>query len=545
MRLHKTLLASVALCALAACKSEEDLAREILAEALQSYAVLQDDSASTQSRLEAGQAVTEALQRIVSEHGATDLGLEIAAGGTVGEMSPDTLRQQIKALQDLRALELCDDEPTATCVVDQLAGDLLLKDRAELIAHVPAVPAIFMALATGETEAAREWLHMHPREPMGGLAVAMAPRPVLTPQLVDTALNTLPDDLIDQMSLLAAWRILTGPHSEELRTIAQAGVSGRAVMEMFGSAEGPEAFFAALTEEAEQEINWDNLRRAEAVLGLFEGVPQEGYPLSILVSKFGLRATMDAIPAAWEFEPEHVQSTLGTEAARLRVETILADPASSPRALSLALMRAPLLIPKEELGAMLAARKDAEVMTWDNVRILPTFVALGYLWDRALFDAVKDLLTEPSMSDYLGVLWETGRTLEAGRLSQTAVADDLMSRALGRDDLAVAAYACGMTAVMRDIALRAEDLSGYIGPCDRARLGTMPAELSDEDFGFYLENADLLGEDAVTLIRDSLSAAPARAYGFVRAVKEDDRQVDLAGVLAFALARAADQAGQD
>lgn len=184
------------------------------------------------------------------------------------------------------------------------------------------------------------------------------------------------------------------------------------------------------------------------------------------------------------------------------------------------------------------------------------------------------------MSDDLDALWETGRSLEAGRLSQTALEDDrvfraavevaaaladkdrlgailrdgaskmdetadLMSRALGRDDLAVAAYACGMTAVMREIALRAEDLPGYIGPCDRARLGTMPADVSDEDFGFYLENADLVGEDAVTLIRDSLSAAPARAYGFVKAVKEDDRQVDLAGVLAFALARAADQAGQD
>ena len=574
MRLHRTLLSSLALCALTACKSEEDLAREILAEALQHYAVLQDDTTSTENRLKAGQAITDALQRIVSDHATTDLGLEIAAGGTVGEMSTDLLRQQILELQDLRALELCDEQPTAICVVDRLAGDVLLKDRSDLIANVPPVPAILMALATGETDAARTWFRDHPEVPMGGWALAMAPTTVLTPQLVDTVLSTMPEEVVDQMSLLAAWRSLTGAQGEELRKIALAGGSGRAVMEIFDNAEAPDTVFAAITSDAEQQINWDNLRQAESILKTFEGWPEGSYPLSILVSKFGLEATMSAIPVEWDFAPEDVQSALGTEAAKLRVETILADPASPPRALSLALMRAPLLIPKNDLKALVAPRKEAEVMTWDNVRILPTFIALGYLGDRDLFDDIEELLTTSSMSGYLDELWDTGRQLEAGTLSQTALEDDrvfraavdvaaaladketlsavlrdgvskispttdTLSRALGRDDIAVAAYACGMTAVLREIAVTDEDLHGYIGRCDRARLGTMPSDLSDEDFGFFLENADLVGDEALALIRESISLAPSRAYGFVGALQDGNRQVDLTGFLSFALARSA------
>lgn len=578
MRLYTPLISGLALFALVACQSEEDLAREVLAEALQSYAMLKDDSLPTKERLAAAQAVSEALQRIVQDYGTTDLGLELAAGGTVGEMSADGLRLRILELQQLRAMELCTEQPTATCVIDRLVQAEGLENRQELLQEVDVTTEVFMALATGETDIVTDWYRSYTGEQMGSAALGLAPADRLTDQLIETARDRMREDLLDVTSLIAAWRALTGEDSAALRALAQTGDSGAAILTFFDSEQDAATLMTQLDAGVDDKVDWDNMRQAEALLGAFEGAAPESYPFAIMEARFGLAETVAAFPAEWDVEPEYMRETFGPEAAKLRIEDIFADPESDPRALSLALMEAPLLLPVETLREEVAALKDAEVQTWDNLRILPTFVALGHIGDRALFEATRQLLAPVEIHDYLEEMWSTGQQLAEGTLSDTALQDDRVFRAaarvgatlgsketlsafmrdgvtkiddatapysttLGRTDIALYARACGLTQVLRALEVTEEDLDGYPNRCDRARLGTLPAQLPEEDFAFYLDNADLFVADTLEIVRHSIGTTPERAYAFVQALQDEDDRMDATGFLAFALARAEARSG--
>jgi hypothetical protein len=127
-RMAKGLIAGAVMLALAGCKSDDDVARELLANALQQYSVVQNEALPTADRLVAGREVVAVLDRIVADYGTTDLGLQIAAGGNFGAVSRRDLADQIIDLEMMRENELCDEQPTAGCIVRQLAVDIGLGD---------------------------------------------------------------------------------------------------------------------------------------------------------------------------------------------------------------------------------------------------------------------------------------------------------------------------------------------------------------------------------------------------------------------------------
>lgn len=574
MRLTTSVLAVLAALTLTACKSDEEQAREILAAALQDYAVMQDQAAPTQDRLTAGQSVSAALDRIVAEFGTTDLGLEIAAGGTVGQITTTDLRQQISALQDLRAFERCDQEPTPVCVVDRLAAALGFDDRAQLFERVEPDASLLMAMAIGDTATSAAVEDDVRDEALKAFILAMSPEGSLDPRLVTGMFEDLREDSQDMAAGMAAYRVVSGNGNDTLRDIASRTATGQSLLQVFDKDATVADRFAELDGLEDQDrLNGSALQDAGNILSAFGQLENEELWLGFAMQKHPMDEIIAFMSEEQDGDIDYFQNVFGAEAANTYAKRVIADPGSDARALSLALMSAASLMPEADLRQTVADLDGREVMTWDNIRLFDPLVALGYLGDRALFDSVLEKLTTPENRASLEPAWDTGVQLAQGTVADAAMQDDRLFRSavrvgslrgtadqmqafLGdaatkvadvaedfggptsRVDVVSAARDCGMLLVLQQMGATYDDFDRNFGSCDETRLGKGIADLSDAEFAVYLSYAqDIFDVDGLEPLRAAARTAPARAFALVQQIEDREQRVFLTAYLAMALAQ--------
>jgi hypothetical protein len=573
MRFTSSLVAIMAMVTLSGCQSDEEQAREILADALQDYAVMQDETVVTQERLIAGNSVSDALGRIVEEFGTTDLGLEIAAGGTVGQITTVNLRQQIATLEDLYAFEGCDEEPTASCVVDRFVAEFNLDDRQELFEQADPTPALLMAMATGETEAAASLFRDSPHEEINAFALAYAPTSALNANIIDAGFESFRGDGGGITATMAAYRVLMGEDEVLLREMADQADEGRALLQVFDKDADLSDRLAEIETLSEADnLNWNTLRTAGNILNAFGVAPTEDLVIALLSQRHGHSAVIDALADEWGDDFDPMMAAFGQEAVMGRVATILGDSQSDPRTLSLAVMTAALHMPVDDLRAAVDGLDGREVMTWDNIRIYPSLVALGLNGDRALFDAVVQILAPAEIHNQLEDTWAAGTGLAEGRMAEVVLEDDRLFRAMvtaasaratadqlaaflddavgqagdipenyergtNRTDIVAAALSCGMPLILEKMNASVEDMGGFQGTCDRARLGTRAGDMSDAEFEAFLDAADLILAGSPRRMLEIIPAAPARAFDLIRAVDDEEERIKLGAFLAISLAQ--------
>ncbi|KQI70740.1 hypothetical protein AN191_16295 [Loktanella sp. 5RATIMAR09] len=573
MRFTASLFVIMAMVTLSGCQSDEEQAREILADALQDYAVMQDETVATQDRLIAGNSVSDALERIVDEFGTTDLGLEIAAGGTVGQITAASLRQQIAALEGLRAFERCDEEPTASCVVDRFVAEFNLDDRQELFAQADPTSALLMAMATGETEAAASLFRESAQEEINAFALAYAPTSALDANIVDAGFEAFRRDGAGITATMAAYRVLMGEDGALLREMADQADEGRAFMQVFDKdADLPDRLAEVTSLSQENNLNWNTLRTAGEILNALGVAPTDDLFIAILSHRHGQSAVIEALADEWGDDFDQMMTAFGQEEVMGRVAAVLVDPQSDPRALSLALMTAALHMPVDDLRAAVDGLDGREVMTWDNIRIYPPLVALGFTGDRALFDAVVQILAPADIHNQLEDTWTAGTGLAEGRMAEVVLEDDRLFRAtvtaasaratadqLGaflddavgqagdipenferrtnRIDIVEAALSCGMPLILEKMDASVEDVGGVRGGCDRARLGTRAEDMSEAEFEAFLGAADLILAGSPWLMLEIIPVSPARAFALIQTVDDKERRIDLGAFLAISLAQ--------
>jgi hypothetical protein len=110
-------------------------------------------------------------------------------------------------------------------------------------------------------------------------------------------------------------------------------------------------------------------------------------------------------------------------------------------------------------------------------------------------------------------------------------------RGTNRTDIVHAALSCGMPLILAKMDARVEDMGGFQGTCDRARLGTRAEDLSDAEFEAFLGAADLILAGPPRLMLETISAAPARAYALIQALDDEEMRIDLGAFLAISLAQ--------
>lgn len=114
--LKPAMVVGIATLSLAACKSDDEKAREVLSEALQSYGSVQDTTASTSDRLVALSDVETKLATIAGDFATTDVGLKLAGQEAFGVLDPKELPTIKTQLSELLAAENCADIPTVQCI---------------------------------------------------------------------------------------------------------------------------------------------------------------------------------------------------------------------------------------------------------------------------------------------------------------------------------------------------------------------------------------------------------------------------------------------
>ena len=115
-RLRLSLSAIAVATVLAACQSEEDKARVVLSEALQSFQTVQDGTVPTVDRLSALDAVEAGLADIAATYPTTDVGLQLAGREPFGQLDPAALPEIRAALETERSVETCAEQPTVNCL---------------------------------------------------------------------------------------------------------------------------------------------------------------------------------------------------------------------------------------------------------------------------------------------------------------------------------------------------------------------------------------------------------------------------------------------
>ncbi|WP_333713887.1 hypothetical protein [Yoonia sp.] len=574
MRLTTSVLALVAALTLAACQSEEEQAREILADALQDYAVMQDRTNPTEARLTAGHSVADALARIVAEFGTTDLGLEIAAGGTVGQITTEDLRRQISALEDLRAFERCDEEPTPACVVDRLVADLGYKDRAELFDRVEPDSTLMMAMALGDTQTGIEAHNRVRDQGLKAFLLAMAPEASLDPRLVTAMFDDLRTDGQDMAATMAAYRIVSGDDQEILRDIAGRSRRGQFLLQVFDKeatfSERMEEFNAPSNREA---LNWSAMRGAGRMLNAFGLIESDELWPDFAKLKHSMDQIATGMADEWGDDLDYFEDVFGAEAATMLAKHVIADPEADARVLSLALMSAAKLMSEADLQQAVADLEGREVMTWDNIRVFDPLISVSFFGDRALFESVRDTLTPPTIWDDLEGTWETGTQLAAGTVSEAALQDESIFRSavrvgsmratpdqmlafLGdaaskaadvaenfdrptsRVDVISAARDCGMPMILQQIGATSDDFQTFVESCDAERLGKGIADFTDEEFGIYLGYAeDILDTERLAPLVASVSTAPARGFAMLGSLSDTDTRIFASAAFAMLLAQ--------
>ena len=573
MRLIASPLAIAACLALAGCKSEDDEAREMLAAALQDYAIVGEEEQPIDARLAAAQTALGALDRIVQDYATTDLGLQLAAGGTVGEISVTELQRQIAALEVRREFEACDVTPTPGCVVDHLVADMRIADRPQLYDLLEGPSALLVALATAAPDDAADLLHRVDNAAFKAYAIASAPQAALDDGLVADTIAELDDRAADLAAVIAAWRVLRGQDDPARRRLAEAGPSGRALLEIFGTDRSVIETAQLLDAMADDgRLNYDSVQEAASLMANIEGLRIDSLPLALMIDRHGAAETVAGLRGDLSDDYDDMVPLFGAEAALASITTTLADPEADPRALSLALMAATVHLPETDLRAAVDGLAGREMMQWDNVRVYPGFVSLGYLGDRALFDTVLALLTPETIHADMEGAWQTGRQLADGQVAEPALNDPRLFRAAvdvasargtaeqlaaflrdavakagdragefggptNRIDIVSAARRCGLPEIVQAINATLDDFDRVFGTCDRDRLGTRFDTMTQEAFDIYVNQADLFADDAFDIIDATRTTAPARSYAFVRALANAESRVNLTAVLAYKMAQ--------
>jgi hypothetical protein len=560
----KGLIAGAALLVLVGCKSDEDTARELLANALQYYSAMQDETTPTPDRLTAGRQVITVLDQIVADYGTTDLGLQIAAGGSFGAVSRRDLLDQIADIEKMLEYELCDQQPTAACIVERLASDVGIFDRQELYRRANTVDdglGLMMAFASGDSQGVQEMARSRVTGLTSAMAIAMAPISALDDRTISVVLNAFDDRTRATTALIALHRIASGDDHPALRDIVSSFQDVPDLLTLVDPA-------LSLAEK----IDWIDrgqqhsalgsreIENAEKALALLGRLNNDNLILDIMVQQHGAAAVMDLFPDLSQ-DFEYVEASFGTATALSQAALALQDPATDPRTRSLALMFAAVHMPVDDLRSAVDALAGQDVMRWDNLRVFAPLIALGHIGDRALFDAVMDILTEAQSRDVWEKTWDAGRMLAEGRVDADSalVTDSRLFRSTvyaaqgratreelqafllamaqvagetpggdfgaptGAVDIAQTAYNCGLPAVF--VQLPGLTAEATIRPerCDRARLGTTVDRWLDEDLAVFFDYG--FGADGLAsqFIVEAAQVAPVRAYAMARALQDDDR----------------------
>lgn len=572
--MYKTslILGTVALMVLAGCKSEEDRAREALSQALEHYALMQDEAATTPDRITAGQSFVTALDAIKRDYATTDIGLEIASGGTVGGIIVADVDAQITDLEALRAFEMCDEAPTPVCVVDRYAQTLGVGDRGELMRAVIPEAGLMMAAATGETEIAVELFRTTPDGMMNAFVLSQAPVSVLTSPVREAAFQRMDWTQSEATSIMAAHRVLTGETAPSLRDIVREGGAGQALLTVLDDDRPLAQQIKDLEANHADTVDGDGLRRSGEIMNGFGMLATDDILTEILLEKHTAADVAQYFMNEWSYDFGDMDEILPPEHLGPLATQVLADPEADPRNLSLALMAAPLHLSVEALKTAVDGLAGREVQTWDNIRVFPPLVALGYIGDRALYDAVVAVLIPAETQGQLEHIWEAGRALAEGRASEGVIEDGRLFRAtvtvasaraeaaelegflkdaaarvspgsdgfgqeLRRGDIVAEARSCGLPGVIAAMVVTEDDINPIYGSCDRVRLGTSADVIPDDAFALYLDWADLSFFDWPMILGDSVEARPDRAYAFVKAVEDPEGRAFLTGLLALRLSR--------
>lgn len=573
MRIKATLGGLATVLILAGCQSEEDKAREVLSEALQNYAQMQDTAGDTQARLEAGKAVEQALTLIVQDYGKTDLGLEIAAGGSVGTFSSASLKQQIVELEAQREYELCDQVPTPTCVIERLARDSEYETRKEFLLDTDPSMASVLAMAAGDTALVNAIFKENPSaEPVAEL-LAFGPASIVAPYLEDLDVASWDHDTTEMLSVLAAFDVIAGDTSDDARKVVQIGQSGQSLLGLIDSAENLETFVQQIDSLGKEQVDWGTVRHAEVVLGSAGKITPENMFITVLKLKFGDEAALDFYLADFgDNAYEYIFDLFPKEAVTKHLLQIASAPETEARNLSMLLMAGAVHLTGADLTTLIDTLSDREVMKWDNERVYAPLIAVAYDGDRAQFDKVRAILSPVEIHEYLEDTWATGVALSQGKIANATLDDDslfraavsvasvrgasenlhgllsdaagkldpnaeLYERSVGRDDVINAAAACGYPQIIpmingyRSVRTERPDES-----CDRAKLKTRLHELSAEAFETLVSNADQIVAANTVLVVEGVKFAPERAFELTNAVTNSDLRSVLTTILALGLA---------
>jgi hypothetical protein len=314
------------------------------------------------------------------------------------------------------------------------------------------------------------------------------------------------------------------------------------------------------------------IHAAGGMLAVLNRSSSEGLLFDILLQQHDA-AEVIAIFDDGDPEFDYLHGFLGPDAALSRAAQAMQDPSSDPRMRSLALMHAALYMPVDDLRSAIGDLAGQDVMTWDNIRVFSSLIALGYIGDRDLFDAAIQILTPANIRDQLERTWTAGRAVAEGgfdansdvlsdaglfratvaaasaRASREHLERFLMTSAqlagqrpageirgpVGGEDIAQAAYNCGMPAVT--VQLPALSPGARLNPaaCDRARLGTTADLWAEQDFAAFLDSDQTAGLMARSALVETAYTVPRRAFALSTATQGDDR-VFLTALLAVLFA---------
>ena len=558
---------------LAGCQSEEDKAREVLAEALQNYAQMQDTTGDTQARLEAGKAVEQALTLIVQDYGKTDLGLEIAAGGSVGAFSSTSLKQQIVELEAQREYELCDQVPTPTCVIERLARDNGYETRKEFLLDTDPSMASALAMAAGDTDLVNAIFKENPSTEPAAELLAFGAASIVAPYLKNLDTASWDYDTTEMMSVLAAFDVIAGDTSDEAREIVKLGQSGQSLLGLSDIAENLETFVQQIDSLGEDQIDWDIVRGAEEFLASTGQVTSENMFITILKHRFGDQAALDFYLADYGDKGyEYIFDLFAKDAVSKHLLQIAAAPETEARDLSLLLMAGAVHMTGPDLTTLIDTLGEREVMKWDNLRVYAPLIAVAYEGDRAQFDKVRAILTPVEIHEYLEDAWATGVALSQGKIANATLEDNRIFRAavsvasargasenqqgflsdaaekldpnaksydrpVGPSDVVNAAAACGYPQIIPTInGYQTVEIGRPNGSCDRANLKTRLHELSAEAFETLVANADQIVAANPMLIVEGVEFAPERVFEITNTVTNSDLRSVLTTILALSLA---------
>ena len=221
---------------------------------------------------------------------------------------------------------------------------------------------------------------------------------------------------------------------------------------------------------------------AGRLLSEIDGMTLKNLPPAMMIARQGPTEAWSAMADEFVDDIGIAAKIFGRKVVQDQIAARLMDAEAAPRTLSLALMAAAVDLPADDLRGAVAGLAGREVMQWDNVRIYPTFVSLGYLGDCALFNTVLTTLTPDTVHAATEGAWDTGR---------------------------------GLPEIVTAIDATQQDVDRVFGTCDRDRLGTLFDTIPQEAFDIYVDNADLFVTDALDFLAATRSSAPDRAYACV------------------------------